>query len=131
MTLISNEIHMLDGFKRTLLIFAADRRLTYPDGSYAGTKQKLFRISYLNGGVSYFGLAEVYPKGKKQCLSDWLREFVIRHSGTTSLKDFAFQLRDELHTVIPAGILKKNASGCADHCRHPPHPPRSVLAVAR
>jgi hypothetical protein len=111
MTLISNEIHMLDGFKRTLLIFAADRRLTYPDGSYAGTKQKLFPISYLNGGVSYFGLAEVYPKGKKQYLSDWLREFVIRHSTMTSLKDFAFQLRDELHTVIPAGILKKNASG--------------------
>src|SRR6266849_430237 len=111
MTLISNEIHMLDGFKRTLLIFAADRRLTYPDGSYAGTKQKQFPIPYLNGGVSYFGLAEVYPKGKKQYLSDWLREFVIRHSTMTSLKDFAFQLRDELHTVIPAGILKKNASG--------------------
>jgi hypothetical protein len=102
---------MLDGFKRTLLIFAADRRLTYPDGSYAGTKQKLFPIPYLNGGVSYFGLAEVYPKGKKQYLSDWLREFVTRHSATASLKDFAFQLCDELHTVIPANILGKNASG--------------------
>src|ERR1017187_9331489 len=100
MTLISNEIHMLDGFKRTLLIFAADRRLTYPDGSYAGSKQKLFPISYLSGGVSYFGLAEVYPKRKKQYLSDWLREFVIRHSTMASLKDFAFQLRDELHTII-------------------------------
>jgi hypothetical protein len=111
MTLIANEIHMLDGFKRTLLVFAADRRLTYPDGSYAGTRQKLFRIPYLDGGVSYFGLAEVYPKNKKQYLSDWLPDFVNRHAATKSLRDFAFELRDELHSVIPAHILGKTASG--------------------
>ncbi len=51
MTLITNEIHMLDGFKKTLLIFAADRRLTNPDGSYAGSKRKLFPIPYLEAGI--------------------------------------------------------------------------------
>jgi len=112
MTLITNEIHMLDGFKKTLILFAADRRLTYPDGSYAGTKQKLFPIPYLNGGISYFGLAEVYPKNKRRYLSEWLRHFITGHATTTkSLKDFAFQLRDDLHSAIPSEILEKNASG--------------------
>jgi hypothetical protein len=111
MTLITNEIHILSGFNKTVLVFAADRRLTYPDGSYAGTRQKLFRIPYLEGGISYFGLAEVYPGGRKQLLSDWLKNFITRHSTTKSLKDFGFQLRDELHAVIPAVVLEKNASG--------------------
>lgn len=63
MTLITNEIHMLDGFKRTVLVFAADRRLTNLDGSYGSTQQKLFQIPYLEGGISYFGLATVFPGG--------------------------------------------------------------------
>jgi hypothetical protein len=111
MTLITNEIHMLNGFKKTLIVFAADRRLTYPDGRYAGTKQKLFRIPYLEGGVSYFGRAEVYPGGKKQWLSDWLRNFISEHATTESLKDFAFELREELHAVIPPSALEKSPSG--------------------
>ena len=111
MTLITNEIHMLDGFKKTLLIFAADRRLTNPDGSYAGSKRKLFPIPYLAAGISYFGLAEVFPKRGRGYLSDWLKDFIIKQSSLKSLRDFAFQLREELHSVIPADILAKNASG--------------------
>jgi hypothetical protein len=111
MTLITNEIHMLDGFKKTVLIFAADRRLTYPDGSYGSTRPKLFPIPYLEGGVSYFGLALVFPKGKRRYLSDWLQEFINRHSTTKTLGDFGCELREELHTVIPADILERNASG--------------------
>jgi hypothetical protein len=111
MTLITNEIHMLNGFRKTILVFAADRRLTYPDGSYAGTRQKLFPIPYLEGGISYFGLALVFPKGKKQYLSDWLQDFINLHSAAKSLRDLSVELRDELHTVIPADILDKTASG--------------------
>jgi hypothetical protein len=44
MTLITNEIHMLDGFKRTVLVYAADRRITKPDGAYLSTQRKLFEI---------------------------------------------------------------------------------------
>ena len=111
MTLITNEIHMLDGFRRTCLVFAADRRLTKLDGSFGGTRQKLFKIPYLEGGVSYFGLATVFPGGKPQYLSDWLRSFITKHSHLTSLEAFAFELRTKLHVVIPSSILSKHASG--------------------
>src|SRR5206468_10960061 len=87
MTLITNEIHMLDGFKKTLLIFAADRRLTNPDGSYAGSKRKLFPIPYLEAGISYFGLAEVFPKRGRGYLSDWLKDFIIKQSLLKSLRE--------------------------------------------
>jgi hypothetical protein len=70
-----------------------------------------FEFPTSRGGVSYFGLAEVYPKRKKHYLSDWLRDFINRHAATKSLRDFAFELRNELHTVVPPGILEKNASG--------------------
>ncbi len=102
---------MLDGFKRTVLVFAADRRLTNLDGSYGSTQQKLFQIPYLEGGISYFGLATVFPGGKAQHMADWLRNFINKHSGISSLRDCAFQLRDELHKVIPPDILGKHASG--------------------
>lgn len=111
MTLITNEIHMVDGFSRILLIFAADRRLTNLDGSYGGTKQKLFRIPYLEGGVSYFGLATVFPNNRPRYLSDWLRDFITRHSSVRTLSDFAAELRTGLHEVIPENILSKHASG--------------------
>jgi hypothetical protein len=110
-TLITNEIYALDGFRKTLMVFAADRRLTLPDGSYAGTQRKLFQIPYLEGGISYFGLAEVHPKGKKQYLSLWLRDFINAYTATKTLRDFAFELRNELHRVIPARILERTASG--------------------
>src|SRR5713226_2768391 len=111
MTLITNEIHMLDGFRKTLLIFAADRRLTHLDGSFAGTRKKLFQIPYLEAGISYFGLAQIYPRGKAQYLSDWLPKFIAKHSSIHTLREFAFQLRDELHNIIPGAILEKNHSG--------------------
>ena len=54
MTLITNEIHMLDGFKKTILVFAADRRISKLDGSFDSNRKKLFEIPYLNAGISYF-----------------------------------------------------------------------------
>ena len=110
MTLITNEIHILSGLDRSALVFAADRRLTKLDGSYAATRRKLFKIPYLRAGISYFGLA-VVPRGKQQYMSDWLRVFITHHSGLSSLRDFTFELRDQLHNVIPPDVLGRNPSG--------------------
>jgi hypothetical protein len=111
MTLITNEIHMLDGFKRTALVFAADRRITKLDGSYLSTQQKLFTIPYLEGGVSYFGLAVLSTAGRMQYISHWLRKFISDRSDVKTLGDFANQLRNALHAYIPADVLGKHASG--------------------
>ena len=110
MTLITNEIHMLNSFNQTVLVFAADRRITKPDGSYE-TRKKLFEIPYLHGGISYFGLASLLRSGKEQYMSDWLRMFIMHHSGLHSLRYFAFELQDYLHKVIPSDVLGRNPSG--------------------
>ncbi|MGB6694628.1 MAG: hypothetical protein WBE56_10620, partial [Terracidiphilus sp.] len=93
------------------LVFAADRRLTKLDGSYGDTRQKLFRIPHLNAGISYFGLAYVYPARRQQYMSEWLRAFITKSSAIRSLRDFAFELRNELERVIPSEVLGKHASG--------------------
>src|SRR6266446_5343725 len=111
MTLITNEIHMLDGFKKTILVFAADRRVSKLDGSYDSLQKKLFPIPYLNGGISYFGLAEVFPQGRRQYLSEWLPAFIRKHSQAGGLREFSCTLRDELHKIVPASVLRKTASG--------------------
>ena len=80
MTLILNEIHLLRGLEKTMLVAAADRRISMPDGSYHSTQRKLFRIPYLNGAVAYFGLAAVYPGGRQAYLSTWLSDFIRRHA---------------------------------------------------
>lgn len=70
MTPITNEMHALDGFRKTILVFAADRRVSRPGGSFDSLRRKLFEVPYFDGGVSYFGLAEVFPKGRRQYLSE-------------------------------------------------------------
>ena len=113
MTLILNEIHLLDGLNKTVLVAAADRRISKPDRSYDSTRKKLFPIPYLNGAISYFGLAAFPPKGttKLQYLSNWLPNFINEQSEVSDLQTFAQNLRDELHEVIPLAILQENASG--------------------
>ena len=110
MTLITNEIYMLDGFRQTLIVFAADQRISKPDGTFIKGK-KLFRIPYLEGCVSYFGLAEVFPANRRQYLFDWLPKFITSNAGLTTLRAFAYALRDELNRIVPANMLKRNASG--------------------
>jgi hypothetical protein len=111
MTLITNEIHMLDGFRKTMLVFAADRLISKHDGSYDSIRPKLFRIHNLDGGISYFGLAAVYPSGSLRYLSDWLPTFINRNSGLQTLQDFSFRLRDELNQIVPSSVLLANPSG--------------------
>lgn len=109
MTLITNEIHMYDGFDKTRMVFAADRRLSNLDGSFGTVdKPKLLSIPYLNGAVSYFGLATVFPKNRSQYLADWLAAFIQINARLTSLGDFATSLRDGLHRVIPRGMFSEH-----------------------
>lgn len=111
MTLVLNEIILLNGLKETLLIAAADRRISKQDGSYDSTRRKLFPINYLNGAISYFGLAIVFPKGQKEYLSSWLPNFIRRNSSAHSLKIFAERLYEELNQSVPPPILKTYPSG--------------------
>jgi hypothetical protein len=112
MSLITNEIHILDGFRKTILVFGADRMITTrPGGKFHSLRKKLFRIPYLNAGISYFGLAAVYPNGREQYLSDWLPSFINRHANTMKLREFAESLQQELNAAIPARVLKANPSG--------------------
>lgn len=110
MTLVLNEIHLLNGFGNTVMVAAADRRVTHPDGKHSARK-KLFPIQHLDGCVSYYGLADVYPGGKPQPLSSWLPNFIAKQCFTNSLGEFATNLRDALHLAIPRPTLKHNASG--------------------
>jgi hypothetical protein len=111
MALILNEIHLFQGLKETMVVAAADRRISRLDGSYDSTRRKLFPISYLNGAIAYFGLAMVYPKGRPQYMSDWLPDFIKHHSSNSNLKSFSEILFEELNSVVPPNVLKKNPSG--------------------
>ena len=111
MTLIVNEIHLLDGLSKTILVAAADRRLSKPDGSYADTQRKLFRVPQLNGTVSYFGVAYVLTHGTEELLSSWLPNFINKQSEVSDLKTFAWNLRDTLNQVVPEEWLQRYPSG--------------------
>ncbi len=111
MTLVLNEIHLIKGLEETLLIAAADRRISKPDGSYDSTRRKLFHIPYFNGAIAYFGLAVVFPKGRRQYLSEWLPNFIKGQAGSHGINHFATNLEIELNRVVPASVLRDNASG--------------------
>lgn len=111
MTLIVNEIHLQDGLQDTMLVAAADRRVSKRDGSYDSTRRKLFAIPYLRGAISYFGLATVYPKGRETYLSSWLPSFINNHSSASGLQAFSEALWRELRAVVPATVLRSTPSG--------------------
>jgi len=108
MTLILNEIHLFDGFKNTLIVAAADQRITYLNGlKKYGKGRKLFKIEYLNGTISYCGYSYVYINNHYQLLSSWLPNFIKKQNACKSLKSFAYIIRDELNTIMPKKELLK------------------------
>ena len=111
MTLVLNEIHLLDGLRKTLLVAAADRSISKPNGAYDSTRRKLFPIPYLNGAVSYFGLATVFPRNRPQCVSDWLPGFIRQQSSVASIQCFAVNMTEILNRIVPPSILHKYPSG--------------------
>lgn len=111
MSIITNEIHVLDGFKKTLIISAGDRWLTRLDGSFDSLKPKVIHIPYLDSYISYFGLAAIVRASKKIYLADWLSTFIRNNSQHNRLEDFSVALQEELNRTIPSNILQKNPSG--------------------
>jgi hypothetical protein len=111
MTLVLNEVHLLDGLNQTFLVAAADRRISLPDGSYNDTRPKVLQIPYLRGAVSYFGLAAIPYDGKWVYHADWLPSFIGSQADSPDLETFAENLRLELNRRIPVGVLRKKASG--------------------
>jgi len=111
MTLITNEIHIIDGIYNTIMVAAADRRITNRDGSYNSNRKKLFDIPYLSGAISYFGLASFQKNGRTQYLSSWIPNFINNQAGTPNLESFSKELRAGLNSDISKNILKKYPSG--------------------
>jgi hypothetical protein len=111
MTLILNEVHLLNGLSETMLVAAADRRVSKLDGSYDSTRKKLFRIPHLNGAISYFGLAAFPQGGTLQYLSSWLPNFIRTQSSAPDLETFVDNLRNALERTIPAAVLQGRVSG--------------------
>ena len=105
MTLVLNEIHVLDGFRKTFIIAAADRRLSKLNGTYDSTRRKLFPIHYLGGAISYFGLATIYPHGRLQYLSHWLPSFIRGQSSAGTLRRFAENLTEALKRLLADQLM--------------------------
>src|ERR1035437_3605447 len=102
MTLIANEIYLIDGFKDSFIISIADSRLTYqkeknPKKKYL-TRNKLFDIKYLNSTVSFWGATLlINERNKNVLLCDWLPTFITKNSDVMTLLEFSQKLRIELN----------------------------------
>jgi hypothetical protein len=113
MTLITNEIHLVKGIKKTFIISTADRRLTYDEPVAKKEKydsgQKLFKIEHLNATVSYWG--NFWLGNANKYYWDWLPDFISKSHDIKTLKDFALHLRENINQALRAEDLRKRASG--------------------
>jgi hypothetical protein len=108
MTLLVNEIHIQENLQHSFIILAADRRIT-TQGKFHSNRRKLFEIEYLNGGVGYFGLAQL---NEKEFFSGWFPNFINKQVGIVkSLGEFANNLSQELNIKVDKSFLKNNPSG--------------------
>jgi hypothetical protein len=111
MTLIVNEIHIVNGLDNSIIIGAADRRVT-KNGQYDSTRKKLFSVPMINGMVSYFGLAGIQKNNKLVYFSDWVPRIIrVLSASKRCLKDFAYCFQTELNHFIPEKYLRTNPSG--------------------
>jgi hypothetical protein len=112
MTLITNEIRLINGFKESLIISTADRRLTYDKpksrkGKH-GNGQKLYFIPYLNATLSFWGN---YALKDGQDYFAWLPNFIRKNSGIGSLSEFSTKLRNDLNRDVRSNVLMQRPSG--------------------
>jgi hypothetical protein len=110
MTLILNEIHILNGLSETFQIAAADRRITR-GSKIEKPRRKLFPIPHLNSTVSYFGLASFLKSGKEIYFSEWFPSFISKSYHTKTLEEFSNHLRDTLNVEISLSQRRKFHSG--------------------
>jgi hypothetical protein len=106
-TLLTTEIHPINGLDDTLIVFAADRRISKITGGYLTTRKKIFRIDYLTGGIGYFGLAEV----PNLPMSDWLARFIRANANVRTLREFGETLARELNRIVPRKWRQQQPSG--------------------
>lgn len=113
MTLIFNEIHIINGLGDTAIVSAADRLISN-GGKRDSLRKKIFRIPYLKGTVSYFGLA-AYPNPQKQgkwiYFSEFVPSIINQLHGSIHLEMFVHSFKKKLDETIPKNLLKQNPSG--------------------
>jgi hypothetical protein len=112
-TLLLTEIHWLDNFSDSFILFAADRQISKPNGDYDSLRKKIFQIPYLQAGIGYFGLAYVPKKGsaEPEPMSDWLLRFIRKNSSLTNMELFANELANNLNSDIPPEWRRNYISG--------------------
>jgi predicted secreted protein len=115
MTLIANELYLIDGFKDTFVVSYADRQLTYRNEKNPKKKyikgRKLFKIEHLNSTVSFWGATLVMKERKTELLNSWLPNYIKKSSQHKTLLEFATNLRNELNLVMSKDQLKVEPSG--------------------
>src|SRR5216117_1877711 len=97
MTLLVTEFHS------DRIVFSADRAITdIATGKrldkQGGSQKKIHEIPWLNGGIGFYGLAQV---GITTRMTDWISRFLARRTDTSSLRELAEALASALKVVIP------------------------------
>ena len=103
MTLVLNEIHILNGLEETFILAAADRKLSFAEGAHrpgGDIGKKLFVVPYINGAVSYFGVAQVMSSSHLPYLDEWLPNFINRNSDIHAISGFAIALQTKLNRLV-------------------------------
>jgi hypothetical protein len=106
-TILINEIHIINTVQNGFILHAADRRITL-NGKPLRQEKKIFKIPYLNAGVGYFGLADI---NHKETFSGWLPNFINKNSDAHTLGQFAERLRDALNRAVNKSMLSNKVSG--------------------
>ena len=113
MTLIFNEIHILNGLGTTAIVSAADRLITI-NGKRDSLRKKILPVPYFRATVSYFGLA-AYPHPTRSnrwiYFSDWLPNVINQLHGSADLSAFSHSFRAVLNQTIPPALLAQGPSG--------------------
>jgi hypothetical protein len=107
MTLVLTELSPLG------IAMAADSAVTFTNPqtglSFAepNLAVKLQAISYLNAGISCWGMGQIAntPTDK------WVHDFINAHQNITSLKDFVDQLAETLNAQLPQNATGENRLG--------------------
>ena len=107
MTLLTTEIHNHRDLGRALIVYAADRRLSYADGRSGAQRVKVMRLVGLNGGIGYFGLAQVGSR----FMDEWLAAFMASRSAWTSVQEFSVALAAALNAAVARNLRETCASG--------------------
>lgn len=110
MTLLITEIYNHNDPVNAFIVFGADQRISRKN-LRDSEQEKIFRLSNLNGGIGFFGLAEV-PLGTQLIpMSAWIKDYISVNSNLTTLEQFATNLCTQLNQIIPNNYQRSIISG--------------------